>query len=225
MKTLLKLSIPKSCPEKWGNFTTTSTGGYCSRCSKNVVDFTKMNNETIVQFFEDHPNQVCGRFNANQLTVYPNIIARLNPGALLLLKVGLLSLLLASISKQASAQEPVRNTTTQTVQSGATIKGTQTQKVLGIVKDENGDAMPGANVYLKSAAIGTPTKADGSFEFPKELAEGDILVFSFIGYESKEFVVPPATASEPLYIRMVLDLGRTLGEVSVEQVYSSKNRH
>lgn len=223
MKTLLKLSIPQACPEKWGNFTTTSTGEFCSSCNRNVIDFTKMNDDTILQFFKDHPKHTCGRFRPGQLTSYPYNTAKINTG-MLLLKAGILSLLLALISRPASAQEPVKSPATETTQSQSdnSTRETQSQKVRGIVKDENGDAMPGANIYLKGTSVGTSANADGSFEFPKALTQGDILVFSFIGFESKEYMIP-AKRTEDLDITLALDTALTLGEVSVEQVYTSKN--
>ncbi len=60
--------------------------------------------------------------------------------------------------------------------------------VRGRVADEKGEGMPGVNVLLKGTSQGTATDADGKFELqvPDEQA---VLVFSFVGYRSREVAV------------------------------------
>ncbi|WP_236252803.1 SusC/RagA family TonB-linked outer membrane protein [Echinicola sp. 20G] len=65
------------------------------------------------------------------------------------------------------------------------------QKISGVVKDEFGDPMPGVSILIKGTTTGTVTGVDGSYSL--EAAEGQILQFSFIGYERKEFTVGSAT--------------------------------
>lgn len=51
--------------------------------------------------------------------------------------------------------------------------------------------VPGANIYLKSlSSVGTFSDANGEFEFPRALKPGEVLVFSFIGLQTTEYVVP-----------------------------------
>src|SRR5215217_1712729 len=100
----LSLTLPKPCSETWSNFTPTSTGGFCASCSKTVIDFTKMSDDQIRGFFTSKPAHTCGRFRPDQLKIYPHQAPpNIRPG-LTLVKAGLLSLLLAFLSKQASAQ-------------------------------------------------------------------------------------------------------------------------
>jgi TonB-linked SusC/RagA family outer membrane protein len=54
------------------------------------------------------------------------------------------------------------------------------------VKD--GTALPGVNIKIKEASLGTTTDADGSFTLVAQSAQ-DVLVFSFIGYKPKEETV------------------------------------
>lgn len=61
-------------------------------------------------------------------------------------------------------------------------------KINGKVTTDEG-TIPGVNVYLKGTQTGTLTDKDGTFTFPKELKEGDILVFSFLGYETLEYTI------------------------------------
>jgi hypothetical protein len=70
--------------------------------------------------------------------------------------------------------------------------------------------------------VGTTTDAAGHFEFPQELKAGDVLVFSFIGYEAKEYVVTTDASSE-VTISLVMDEMILMGEVSIERPYTAKS--
>jgi len=59
--------------------------------------------------------------------------------------------------------------------------------VSGRVADENGQALPGVNVSEKGATNGTITDANGAYSI--DVSEGAVLVFSSIGYASKEITV------------------------------------
>ena len=56
--------------------------------------------------------------------------------------------------------------------------------VNGIVKDKTGEAVIGANVVVKGTTNGCITDFDGNFSL--EANQGDILVVSFVGYQSQE---------------------------------------
>ncbi|MCE5347345.1 MAG: SusC/RagA family TonB-linked outer membrane protein [Bacteroidales bacterium] len=56
----------------------------------------------------------------------------------------------------------------------------QLQKVTGIVKDENGNPMPGVNVQVEGTTTGAITDIDGKY-FIEKPNENAVLVFSFIG--------------------------------------------
>ncbi len=81
--------------------------------------------------------------------------------------------------------------------------------VTGQVTDATDTGMPGVNVIKKGTTIGTSTDADGRFSI--EANADDILVFSFIGYETQEVAVGSQTQ---LSIRLTEDI-ETLQEVVV----------
>jgi len=84
------------------------------------------------------------------------------------------------------------------------------QRVLtGKITDAAGTGMPGVNVIKKGTTVGTTT--DGSGSYSLEAADEDILVISFIGYQTQELKVGSQTK-----INLVLaeDI-ETLGEVVV----------
>lgn len=59
----------------------------------------------------------------------------------------------------------------------------------GIVKDEKGEPVIGANIFLKDTYDGTSTEADGSFQFETAESGNQILVVSYLSYETLEQVI------------------------------------
>jgi TonB-linked SusC/RagA family outer membrane protein len=66
----------------------------------------------------------------------------------------------------------------------------QQRAVSGTVKDEGGFPIPGVNVVLKGTTTGTQTDIDGKFTI--QAAPTDVLVFTYVGMETKEL---PATSA------------------------------
>jgi TonB-linked SusC/RagA family outer membrane protein len=69
----------------------------------------------------------------------------------------------------------------------------QQRSIAGVVRDENGNPMPGVNIQVEGTAIGVMTDIDGkySISIPNENA---VLIFSFIGYVSQKVPVTGRTA-------------------------------
>ncbi len=58
----------------------------------------------------------------------------------------------------------------------------------GVIYDETGETLPGATVYLKDkVGIGTISDINGKFSI--KASRGDMIVFSFVGYERVEYLV------------------------------------
>lgn len=60
----------------------------------------------------------------------------------------------------------------------------QTVSIKGQVVDTKGESLIGVNVLEKNTSNGTITDYDGNFTL--NVSPGAVLVFSYIGYESKE---------------------------------------
>ncbi|WP_321251507.1 carboxypeptidase-like regulatory domain-containing protein [Psychroserpens sp.] len=89
----------------------------------------------------------------------------------------------------------------------------------GIVADENGPLL-GVNILLKGTTTGTFTDEKGAFTFPKALKQGDVLVFSFVGYDTKEIKLVGNLTM--LKVEMTSDLNEILGTVDTNTPYKSK---
>lgn len=89
------------------------------------------------------------------------------------------------------------------------------QNVLtGVVKDEKGEPVFAANVYLKSnLQKGVTTDFDGVFNLKLENLE-DTLIISFIGYETRKIAVNSINFGEKLTI-VLAENSQTLAEVII----------
>ena len=66
------------------------------------------------------------------------------------------------------------------------------QVIQGVVKDENGQPLPGVTVLLKGTTLGTATDAEGKWKV--EVPDGKVtLVFTMVGMESREVAVDGRT--------------------------------
>ncbi len=64
-------------------------------------------------------------------------------------------------------------------------------EIRGTVKDETGASVPGASILVEGTGTGTVTDIDGNFTI--EADKGDVLVISFIGYETQKITVGSQT--------------------------------
>jgi TonB-linked SusC/RagA family outer membrane protein len=67
----------------------------------------------------------------------------------------------------------------------------QQQSVTGTVADENGLPLPGVNIIKKGTSTGVQSDFDGNYAI--QAAQGDVLVFSFIGLKKAEYPVGAST--------------------------------
>lgn len=64
----LHLSIPEPCHENWQQMTPTEQGRFCNACAKQVVDFSNMSDDQVLNYFSTVKNEkVCGRAYPDQL--------------------------------------------------------------------------------------------------------------------------------------------------------------
>src|SRR5262249_32432999 len=95
----------------------------------------------------------------------------------------------------------------------------QSVQVSGTIKDEKGEPLPGANVLVKGTTVGTTTDAAGSYSL--SIPDGNVtLVFSFIGYTSKEV---PVNAQSRIDVTLDPDI-ISLSEVVVTGYGSQSKR-
>jgi TonB-linked SusC/RagA family outer membrane protein len=71
--------------------------------------------------------------------------------------------------------------------SGFQVLQAQQVSVSGKIVDSSGGFIPGVNILIKGTSIGTISNMEGRYSF--EVSKGDVLVFSFVGFNSQEVKV------------------------------------
>ena len=66
MKKAITIRIPEPCHEDWNQMTSTDKGKFCSVCTKEVFDFTKVTDEELVKRVHNN-EKICGRFKSSQI--------------------------------------------------------------------------------------------------------------------------------------------------------------
>lgn len=84
----------------------------------------------------------------------------------------------------------------------------QTKTISGTVTDDTGLPLPGANVIVKKSSTGTQTDFDGRYNIEAQI--GQTLVFSYVGFETKEVRV-----GKHNIINVSMDSSASLDEVIV----------
>jgi TonB-linked SusC/RagA family outer membrane protein len=92
----------------------------------------------------------------------------------------------------------------------------QTRKVSGVVRDENGETMPGAIVVVKSGgekgAVTASTTTDASGRYTIDCKDSDYLSVHFLGYSESVF---PVKGKKTLDVTLTPDAGMRLEDVVV----------
>lgn len=92
-------------------------------------------------------------------------------------------------------------------------------KVSGVVKDKDALPLPGVAVVLKGTTVGVATDVDGKFSFTVPVTDKPVLVFSYLGMETKEI---PVVRDKPLNV--VLEENATAIEEVVITGYFNKTK-
>jgi TonB-linked SusC/RagA family outer membrane protein len=114
-----------------------------------------------------------------------------------------------------------------------------TQQISGTVSDENGVPLPGATVVVEGTSTGVSTDFDGNYSI--DASQGDVLVFSYVGYQSQSVSVgasstvdvslePDSLLDEVVVTALGLtrakkSLGYSVSEISSEQVNTIKDHN
>ncbi|WP_405269420.1 carboxypeptidase-like regulatory domain-containing protein [Cellulophaga sp. Ld12] len=230
MKNSISVSVKKPCSEKFSTFSTTDKGGFCGSCEKEVIDFTTMSKSEILNYLCTATNSTCGRFKTSQLNDLQMTNSNVSPFNFLTKSIGAMSFSLLSLCAISSvnAQDEALSTSVQTElvsNSEATTNTTQSNKykVKGLVVDQENLPLPGVSVVLKGTNEGVSTDFDGNFEFSRRLSEGDVLVFSYVGYDTQSYTIVKSE-TDTIEISILFDSAdiELMGDISIEGVYQPK---
>ncbi len=186
-KTNYSIQIDNPCEENWNTMTKTDKGKFCAMCEKNVIDFSKLTDNEILKIIESNTNgnkNLCGRFTKTQLN---RVLIDTNPQTNPKLYQLLAGLLLFSTATNANAENgkpKIENFETETrnpiILENDTLPKNKNQTdftITGKITDTKKEAIPGANIFLKSnKQVATISNDNGEFSLniPSHLVEGTI---------------------------------------------------
>lgn len=187
MRKVINIDIPKPCHEDWKKMTPDEKGRHCAVCKKTVFDFTSKTDEQIVSLFEKNQN-LCGRFKSTQLKRELVFSRKEKNNYVTFLASGLFAFIGLSSQDIHSQGEPnvvqVDSSNQSDTIGKAQSSSLEKDSINGVVLDNNKIPLLGVNVVIKGTNVGTVTDYDGNFSI--EVKQGDVLVFSYIGYKTKE---------------------------------------
>ncbi len=114
------------------------------------------------------------------------------------------------------------NSTYAQVNSATNQDSAKERSISGLVSDANGP-LDNVNVIQKGTRNGTVTNVKGEFKFPVKLKTGDVLIFSYLGYEKEEVEIKNDTS----FIKVVLkeDEIIMIGALDSGKPYKSKRNN
>lgn len=209
MSQRFKLSIDNPCSQKWSDFEDRGGKGFCASCQKEVIDFTRMSDLGIRDYFDNRPKNVCGQFKSYQLRTYSNPVAKPTLSKWLSWPIAASALMYTSVS--ANAQEKDKKELAQTVlmrESGPQKGGSR--EIQGTVTEDSEEGLPGVNVVIKGTTTGVTTDLDGNYkiDIPNNQTA---LVFSAVGMGTQEVEVGHRTT---INVGLTVDVTQ-LGEVCI----------
>jgi hypothetical protein len=236
MQKQTSIYIPKPCHEDWNKMTPTQQGKFCSACNKQVVDFSLMSDNQILNFLSTQSGKLCGRFDAEQLQ-RPLIETKIKRKKSWWMALAM-PLLFLFERGEAQENKVVGDTVYNTIESNKNISELlknktpicEPQKVTatlgmiapitikqttisGKVVDENNNPLAFATIAQKGTKHATISDTAGNFTLDINKDVNSITVIaSFIGYQSVEKKIEKDESNA--YIKMKMH-AVTMGDVIV----------
>ncbi|MFD0988811.1 carboxypeptidase-like regulatory domain-containing protein [Mariniflexile jejuense] len=193
MRKIIKIDIPKPCSENWDAMTPTEKGRHCALCKKTVFDFTSKTDEQIFKTIAQNTN-LCGRFKTTQLQRDIVFSRKETNNYLSLVASGLFAFIGLGSQYMHSQGKPniVQTSTPKPIIIGKVAPPVvKSDSVVGFIIDESKQPLPGANVLIKGTTVGTVTDFDGKFSINAK--NGDVLIVSYLGFETRELKITDNT--------------------------------
>jgi hypothetical protein len=230
------VKISKPCSESWASMTDSGKGRYCSHCTKNVVDFTQLTDNEILQLVENATGKLCGRFNQEQLnrcliqtgkkSVNPQLYKIL--AGLLLLSSAENSIAHEEKSATSIVAQPVNDNlvmpeimhkeSKNEFQSDS-LKNTVRGKIIDAITKE---PLPFVNIRIIDSQVGTLTDVDGNFKItiPDSLLKDQIRFLAvFLGYDKTYFTVDLKNLSGTNEVLLIPANQVIMGDMVIEKAH------
>ena len=211
-----ELTIPKPCHENWEAMTPEDKGRFCGACQKTVIDFSRMSDRQVADYFKRPAESVCGRFRNEQLERVIDVPKKRLPWIRYFFTISLPALLVTSKAasqgevkvkgRVAVCTKPLKNDTI-----GLPVQKAVAQKTIsGKVVDENDKPVHYASVYVEATGIGTTTDTAGNFQLTCTTESNANVHISYVGYTTITMTINELAAKESIRLSLT---PATMGEV------------
>jgi len=192
------LNIQNPCEEKWNSMQPHDRGKFCMQCSKEVIDFTKLDKTEIIKVIEQSKGSICGRMSVSQLDRPIEIQSKKNRSKLykaltaifLIGSTGsVFALPLSSTTNNSNISKNESN------YNRINLKQIKKDSLKDIIKaqvlTEFEEPIPDANILIKELNLQIVTDSDGYFSInlPKNFQHGFVTILIsypyFENYETK----------------------------------------
>ena len=196
MNEKISLQIPEPCHADWHKMNPTEQGRFCTACSKQVIDFTAMTDQQVLNYFSTVTGRVCGRLTDEQLQrpLQPARIEQKKKWWIVMLMPLLLLFERASAQKKTTQGKVSAQKIPDLlsgVMSGMVITRIEPESsvpqttIKGKVVDEKGNAVKWATIEDTTSHIRAIADSGGAFSIVVKNHSGPINIkASAIGYET-----------------------------------------
>lgn len=190
------LPKPQPCEQRWLAMMPTANGRRCSKCEKEIYDFSAMSWPAIEQLQAAHGNALCGLYAPAQLRHWGQ-----QPPATCAPLAAATALALALSSLPAAGQTVANSAAPALMLSGT---------VTTISSKGKADPVPGATVLLVGTNLGTTTDEKGYYQLaipPAALnPAGTTLLYTVIGYANSYVTLPSeSTGTQQRDVQLAVD--------------------
>jgi hypothetical protein len=227
MKKALKIKTP--CRENWEEMTESETGRFCQKCEKDVVDFSEMTSEEILQFFRQNTGKVCGRIRKGQLREFNRRYQEF-PSSSNILKWALAAALAGVMAYPvyASTIDLSNNfpkielndlSTENTISEDRSVYKKDSVILSGQVINHFKDKVPGAKIFIINSDLHCYSDENGKFSMKVPAGKKEIVLRASIVFNNQisELKVIPSKSVDKLIFVLNNDYhDELMGDVEVD---------
>lgn len=223
MQSIEKVNLTrlKKCNQVWEEMTPNERGRVCRKCQNTIIDFRALTNKEIAETHVFAKGKVCGLYNEEQLQIRMPIQKKRKTKSFLIGFLGILTTTNLNAQTQGDSlnfEQVVPDYDGQILDSSDSHSDDRKLKdsiiISGIIRDENGEALIYANVYVKETRLGTTSDLNGfySLDISEHVEKNNeiTLIYSYLGFNDKEVVLKKG---ELLESKKNIDISMLPGEI------------
>lgn len=207
-KNEMAVYIPTPCHENWDAMTPTQKGKFCNACAKQVVDFSLMSDNQVLEYFKNSTGRVCGRFAEDQLQrpLQPTVQAK-NKSWWLAFTMPLLFLFNKSRGQEIIMEPDTTYLMPQPKQpeimGKVAVRNVEEKIVKLKVIDQSGNPISYANIIYEKKDFKDNSDNNGVFMIDASKCDAtDVLEVTSIGYESKRITAGELLANDEFVVTL-----------------------